>query len=327
MPKERIYELEDACISFVSRILNDAIELALRALGILPGDKVATVANAGMYSTTAILAIGAEPVFMDVDIETKVARRVDVDNAVRLGAKAVVATHLYGQGIPDIAEIASGCRAAGVALLEDCAQAHGAIIDGKRAGSFGDAGCFSFYPSKNLGALGDGGAVVTNNTSLAERIRSLRQYGWSAKYSTESTGGRNSRLDEIQAAILSTLLPELDGWNVSRRAIASEYTHRITHPDVWAPNNTGQDYVAHLFVVTSSDRDSLRNHLKQKSVGTEVHYPILDYQQPIFKNRYDNAFLPNSEKLSREILTLPCYPEMTGSQIDTVIASVNSWRK
>jgi aminotransferase EvaB len=304
----------------------DALELALRALGIQPEDRVATVANAGMYTTTALLAIAAEPVFMDVDIATRVVLTHEVDRVIQLGVKAVVVTHLYGQAIPDIVEIMSHCRTAGVALLEDCAQAHGATINGKQVGSFGDVGCFSFYPTKNLGALGDGGAVVTNSSTLAEKIACLRQYGWTAKYQVELAGARNSRLDEIQAAILSIFLPQLDGWNARRRAIASEYLNRITNPEVRLPKMFGEGYVAHLFVVTSSERDALRNYLRENDIATDVHYPIPDYRQPIFGNRYSNIHLPNTEILAREVLTLPCYPEMSDEDVGRIVSAVNNWQ-
>ncbi len=304
----------------------DALELALRSLGIQPGDRVATVSNAGMYTTTALLAIGAEPVFMDVDIATRVVLTHEVDRVIQLGVKAVVVTHLYGQAIPDIVEIVSQCRTAGVALLEDCAQAHGATINGKQVGSFGDAGCFSFYPTKNLGALGDGGAVVTNSSALAEKIACLRQYGWTAKYQVELAGARNSRLDEMQAAILSVFLPQLDGWNARRRAIANEYLKQITHPEVKLPKVFGMDYVAHLFVMSSSKRDALRVHMQTLEISTDIHYPIPDHRQPVFGDRFSQVKLFNTEQLAAETLTLPCYPEMTDAQVNEVIAGVNSWQ-
>lgn len=303
----------------------DALELALRALGVQAGDQVATVANAGMYTTTALLSIGAEPVFMDVDIATRVVLPLEIERIIQLGVKVVVVTHLYGQAIPGITEIASRCRTAGVALLEDCAQAHGAKICGKQVGSFGDAGCFSFYPTKNLGALGDGGAVVSNSSALAEKIACLRQYGWTTKYETQLAGARNSRLDEIQAAILSVFLPQLDAWNARRKAIALAYVDRITNPQIRLPKIVGEDYVAHLFVVTSSERDALRNYLRQYDISTDIHYPIPDYRQPIFKNRYSNIFLASTEILSREVLTLPCYPEMSDAEVEHVINTINSW--
>lgn len=303
----------------------DALELALRALGVQSGDKVATVANAGMYTSTALLSIGSTPIFMDVDIATQVVSQNEVKRAIEQDVKAVVVTHLYGQAQIDIAEIAANCRAAGVALVEDCAQAHGASVNGKQVGSFGDAGCFSFYPTKNLGALGDGGAVVCRNGEIAEKVGRLRQYGWSAKYQVDLAGARNSRLDEIQAAILSAFLPLLDAWNDRRRDIASQYSRHISNPAVSVPLNKGNDYVAHLYVVRSVGRDKLRQHLRDLDIATDIHYPIPDHHQPIFGNRFSNVRLQNTEQLVQEVLTLPCYPEMAQADVDRVISAVNSW--
>lgn len=303
----------------------DALELALRALGVQVGDKVATVANAGMYTSTAILAIGGTPIFMDVDVVTQVVTQNEVERAIEQGVKAVVVTHLYGQAQLDIAGIADKCRTAGVALVEDCAQAHGARMNGRRVGSFGDAGCFSFYPTKNLGALGDGGAVVCSDAELAEKVGHLRQYGWSAKYQVELAGARNSRLDEMQAAVLSVFLPHLDSWNVRRRDIASQYSRRIAHPAVTLPSVGGDDYVAHLYVVRSAERDSLRQHLRKLDIATDVHYPIPDHRQPVFRTRFSDVHLPNTEQLAQEVLTLPCYPEMTQADVEQVISAVNNW--
>ena len=303
----------------------DAIELALRALEIGRGDKVITVANAGMYTTTAILAIGAEPLFVDVDIDSKNICCSELERFFTKDVKAVVVTHLYGLAVPEIKEIANLCKRHHKALVEDCAQAHGALVDGQRVGTFGDVASFSFYPTKNLGALGDGGAVVTTDSKIAERVRQLRQYGWSSKYEIEVNGGRNSRLDEIQAAVLSVFLPDLDLLNARRREIVAKYSAMITHSGVTPPALLGEEYVAHLCVVRSEGRNSLREHLKRNGIATEIHYPIPDYKQQVFGERYINVCLPNTELLSKEILTLPCYPEMSDAEVDSVIDKVNSW--
>lgn len=303
----------------------DALELALRALDVQPGDTVATVANAGMYASAASLSIGAVPIFMDVDLASQIVMQSEVDRVIVLGVKAVVVTHLYGQAQLNIAEIAANCRNAGVALVEDCAQAHGARINGRSMGSFGDVGCFSFYPTKNLGALGDGGAIITNNDVIAEKVARLRHYGWSAKYQVELAGGRNSRLDELQAAVLSEFLPHLDNWNARRRDIAFQYSKCIENPLVILPLVGGEDYVAHLYVVRCVERDSLRRYMHKLDIATDVHYPIPDHRQPIFGNRYVDVFLPNTELLSKEVMTLPCYPEMSQEDVDRVISAVNNW--
>lgn len=312
------------CVSLANG--TDAIELALRAMGIGRGDQVATVANAGMYATTAVLAIGAVPFFLDVDLVTRNTTLLEIDHAVSAGVKAVVVTHLYGLATPEICEIAQLCAKKGVLLLEDCAQAHGAMINGRRVGTIGDAASFSFYPTKNLGALGDGGAVVTNNDAIGEKVFRLRQYGWTTKYQVEVAGARNSRLDEMQAAILSVFLPDLDAANARRREIAAQYSAGIVHPDVSLPAQAGEAYVAHLYVVQSVRRDSLRAHLRDCEIAADVHYPIPDYRQPMFGNRFESVRLENTERLSREILTLPCYPEMTDVQVGQVVSAVNSWR-
>ena len=303
----------------------DAIELALRAIGIEHGDRVATVANAGMYTTSAILSIGALPDFMDVDEGTHCVTLPDVICAVEAGVKAVVVTHLYGVAVPEISAIAKYCALSGVPLLEDCAQAHGAKVCGRHIGTFGDAASFSFYPTKNLGALGDGGAVVTRDDGIAERLGLLRQYGWKEKYRVVLQGARNSRLDEIQAAILLEFLPYLDLTNARRREIAEKYCHGICHPDVTKPNAKGESYVAHLFVVRVKNPDSLRTHLANNNISSDIHYPIPDHRQPLFEQRFSSIKLLNTERLATEVLTLPCYPEMTDSDVDLVITAVNGW--
>jgi aminotransferase EvaB len=314
----------DYCVALANG--TDAIELALRALDVEPGDRVATVANAGMYTTTALLAIGAEPFFLDVELGTRNTTLDEVDRAIGAGVKAVVVTHLYGLATPEIRRIAQYCEQKGVRLLEDCAQAHGAMVEGQCVGSFGDAASFSFYPTKNLGALGDGGAVVTNRADIAERVARLRQYGWTDKYRVEFIGARNSRLDELQAAILTVCLPNLDAQNSCRRSIAKSYSRRIDHPDVIAPESIGEQYVGHLYVIRSARRDSLRAHLRSLDIASDVHYPIPDHRQPVFGQRFSHVRLPNTERLAAEILTLPCYPEMAEAQVEEVIAGVNSWR-
>ena len=304
----------------------DALELALRALGIKQGDTVATVANAGFYTSTALLAIGANPFYMDVNLDTRVVQPSEVRRAVGEGVKAVVVTHLYGKAVPDMLEIAEICRVVGVVLIEDCAQAHGARLGGKTVGGFGDLSCFSFYPTKNLGALGDGGAVATNDIVIADKIAGLRQYGWSKKYQVELAGARNSRMDEMQAAILRAFLPFLDAWNKRRRDIAAQYTTSIKHAEVILPPVGNENYVGHLYVMRAKQRDQLQIHLRTRNIATDIHYPIPDTRQPIFGNRYADVQLPNTMQLAREVLTLPCYPEMTDDDVQLVVNAVNDWQ-
>lgn len=302
----------------------DALEMALRSLGIQKGDKVATVANAGFYSSTAIHAIGAIPVYVDVDEASLTMAPVSLGKALEHKPKAVIVTHLYGQ-LADIKELTRLARAAGVLLIEDCAQSHGANRDGKQAGSYGDAACFSFYPTKNLGALGDGGAVVTSDTDLATRLRTLRQYGWGQKYQVVTSGGRNSRLDEIQAAILREKLPRLENWNKERRQIAMRYNAAFASLPVRSPISVEEDYVAHLYILRVSERDAFRNFLKSYGIATDIHYPIPDHLQPAYQDAMVAEPLCVTEAAGQTVVTLPCYPGLTDPEIERVIKAVQEF--
>lgn len=312
------------CVSLANG--TDALELALRAVGVVAGDKVATVANAGMYTTTALVAINANPFFMDVDANTCVLTLAECERAIVAGVKAIVVTHLYGRAVPDLLAIAELCKNYNIPLVEDCAQAHGAKLNGKMVGSFGDIACFSFYPTKNLGALGDGGAVATNKNELAETVARLRQYGWSSKYEVTLGHASNSRLDEMQAAILLEFLPLLNDWNNRRREIASLYSRLIVHPAIRLPQFIGEEYVAHLYIVQTQHPEKLREHLKINGIASDVHYPIPDYRQPVFGNTYSDIQLKNTDILAKHVLTLPCYPELTDEQVHQVAEAVNSWQ-
>jgi dTDP-3-amino-2,3,6-trideoxy-4-keto-D-glucose/dTDP-3-amino-3,4,6-trideoxy-alpha-D-glucose/dTDP-2,6-dideoxy-D-kanosamine transaminase len=239
-------------------------------------------------------------------------------------ARCVVVTHLYGL-LADMDSILAVCAARQVPVIEDCAQSHGATREQRRAGSFGVAGCFSFYPTKNLGALGDGGAVVTRDDGIAGRILELRQYGWEAKYQVVHLGGRNSRLDEIQAAILTAKLPHLDEWNRARRYVANRYSTEIAHANIKCPPVLGEDHAAHLYVVRCSDRPGLRQYLESKNISTDIHYPISDHRQPCFSTMPILAELPHTDRATAEVLTLPCFPEMTNAEVDAVVEALNSW--
>jgi len=235
-----------------------------------------------------------------------------------------VLTHLYGRlAAPEV--VAKLCADAGVHLIEDCAQAHGAKLGDRRAGTFGVAGCFSFYPTKNLGALGDGGAIVTDDPRVADRVRRLRQYGWQAKYRSIDAGGRNSRLDELQAAVLTTKLPYVDAQNGRRREIARRYMQRISNRAIEVPARDGESDVVHLFVVRSRDRDALAAHLRREGVQTDVHYPVPDHRQPVFGPRFATTKLPVTERLANEVLTLPCHPAMTDDEVSHVIAACTAF--
>jgi dTDP-3-amino-2,3,6-trideoxy-4-keto-D-glucose/dTDP-3-amino-3,4,6-trideoxy-alpha-D-glucose/dTDP-2,6-dideoxy-D-kanosamine transaminase len=302
----------------------DAIELALRAVGVGEGHNVATVANAGFYASTSIHAIGARPLYVDVDPATHL-MSVDSLNRelARNTVRAVIATHLYGR-LADIETITAICKPLGIPAIEDCAQAHGAARNGKAAGSFAEAGCFSFYPTKNLGALGDGGAVTTSDAAMAGRLRELRQYGWDKKYQVSRSGGRNSRLDELQAALLLAKLPHLDRWNEDRRAIARRLSNEIRHPRIKCPQDFGTDNVAHLFVLRCDDRAGFQRHLEARGIGSDIHYPIPDHRQPAYAAS-SLSELPETDRLAKEIITIPCFPEMEEEEIGQVIDAINSW--
>jgi dTDP-4-amino-4,6-dideoxygalactose transaminase len=300
----------------------DALEIALRALGCGAGDEVVTVANAGMYSSAGIIACGGVPVFADVDAASMTMTVDSLSRAIGPKTKVIVVTHLYGQ-LADVEALAVVAARSGVPILEDCAQAHGASRTGRRAGSFGAAGCFSFYPTKNLGALGDGGAIVTQSAALAEKIRSLRQYGWASKYVAVNAGGRNSRLDEIQAAILRVKLPRLDQWNARRRDVIDRY-RRSSPSTIVLPDVAGPDTVAHLCVARCSERASLANWLAECRIASEIHYPLPDHQQSALAGKFRTVpgGLPETERLAGEILTLPCFPELEEDEIAHVCASL-----
>lgn len=301
----------------------DALELALRALGVAPGAPVVTAANAGMYASTAIRRVGAQPVYADVNEATLCLDASSVAAALVPGTAAVVVTHLYGR-LADVEAIVAHCDARGIPVIEDCAQAHGAARGGRRAGAFGALGCFSFYPTKNLGAIGDAGAVLADDDALAAKLRSLRQYGWAAKYEVVDRGGANSRLDEVQAAVLGLRLPALDARNARRRAIARRYGERIRHAAIRLPEPAGDDYVAHLFVVRTAKRRALAAHLAACGVASDVHYPIPDHLQPAWREAQP-PHLPVTERSAGEVLTLPCFPELTDDEADAVIAACNAW--
>lgn len=303
---------------------SDALELALKATGVGQGDRVAMAANAAMYAATAALACGAEPVFVDVGEDATLdpaalERACDESHPVR----AVVVTHLYGR-LAQMDPVMATCNARGIALVEDCAQAHGARArDGRRAGAFGNAAAFSFYPTKNLGALGDAGAVTSRDPAVASRVRALRQYGWERKYVNAASGGRNSRLDELQARVLSEKLPLLDGWNLRRREIANRYSNGIRNQGITVPGPAGEEHVAHLYVVYGEARDRLRAHLAAAGIASDVHYPLPDHRQPCFGARHAKLSLPVTERHARTALSLPCFPELTDREVERVIDACN----
>jgi len=314
------------CISVANG--TDAIELTVRALQLPQGSEVITAANAAMYSTISILNSGLKPKFVDISAD---GYNLDIEKvlaALTATTKAVIFTHLYGRGT-NLDSLKKELSKKKVFLIEDCAQAHGCRIGDKKMGSFGDIATFSFYPTKNLGALGDGGAITTNNSKLFQNVIELRQYGWGKKYHLKEMVGRNSRLDELQAAFLNTKLPHLDKFNARRIEIAETYLKGITNSKLlirkW--NNDGS-YVAHLFPVEVKDpalRPLLAAYLGENKIGCDIHYPVPDYKQTPIKTLFESTRLENTEDRCNKVLTIPCYPELENENVKYIIEKINKW--
>ncbi len=305
----------------------DAIEIALRGLDIGPSDEVITTPMTAFATVLAIIRSGATPVLADIHPETAL---LSIDSAARCvtpRTKAVVLVHLYGQ-IRGMDAWVAFCRKHDIALVEDCAQAHLATWNGQVAGSFGLAGAYSFYPTKNLGAPGDAGILVTQDEGIAKRGTTLRNYGQSVRYHHPELG-LNSRLDEIQAAMLSVRLKWLPEFTQRRREIASAYYANINHPQVrlLAAPEGGASHVYHLFVIICEKRDALQSYLQLHGVQTFIHYPVpMHYQDPCIKLSHDPKGLQNSEKHAATCLSLPCHPQMENKDVVTVIDAVNSFK-
>jgi dTDP-4-amino-4,6-dideoxygalactose transaminase len=302
----------------------DALNLALRALDIRPGDQVITVSHTALATVAAIIASGATPVLVDIEPEYYTMDPQCLRRAITSKTKAVIPVHLYGQPA-DMGAIMKIAREHGLFVIEDCAQAAGAIYNGMRVGSIGDAGCFSFYPTKNLGAIGDGGMVVTRNASLAERIRRLRQYGWDEKRTTEEPGF-NSRLDEIQAAILNVKLKSLDEDNARRREIALIYHEGLAGLPIVLPRERPDTvHVYHLYVIASNERNRLKARLAEGGVFAGVHYPIPGHLHDGYDRLCElpHEEFPVTKSTLGNILSLPMYPELTPIETAQVISLVD----
>jgi dTDP-4-amino-4,6-dideoxygalactose transaminase len=299
----------------------DAIYLVLRAMGIQPGDEVITVSHTFIATCEAISLTGAEPVFVDVRPDTMLLDAFALERAVTPRTRAIIAVHLYGQPC-DMDTVLAVANASGIPVIEDAAQAHGACWRGRRVGALGTAATFSFYPGKNLGAYGDAGAVVSNDADLVGRVRLLANHGRREKYRHE-TIGVNSRLDSLQAAVLRVKLRHLDEWNSRRREHAGRYLTGLTDAGVELPTvAAGADPVWHLFVIRSTRREQLQRELKAKGIDTGVHYPLAVHQQPAYAHLTSRGPLPNSERASAEVLSLPMYAELTDAEIDTICEAV-----
>jgi dTDP-4-amino-4,6-dideoxygalactose transaminase len=308
----------------------DAIVIALRGLGAGNGDTVFTVSHTAVATVAAVELAGATPVLVDIDPETytidpgKLEEAIKAAKAAGARPRAVIAVHLYGHPC-DVTAIADICRRHGLFFIEDCAQAHGAMVGGKRVGSIGDIGTFSFYPTKNLGAFGDGGAVATDDAELAKRCGAIRQYGWTERYLSDMTG-MNSRLDEMHAAMLAVRLTRLDTEIAARRAVAAAYDQALAGVIRTPVVRPGMDHAYHLYVVRSDRRDALAQALKAKGVGTGVHYPLPVHLQKAYAGRVQVApsGMAETERAVGEVLSLPMHAFLGAEDVAHVIESVKS---
>jgi len=304
----------------------DAVELALRACGVGAGDAVLTVSHTAVATVSAIERAGAIPIFVDIDPRRYTMSPDSLHKALGTeegaAAKAVVVVHLYGQPA-DMPALLALTRGRGIPVVEDCAQAHSAKLAGRPVGTWGDIGCFSFYPTKNLGALGDGGAVIGNNEASGEQVRLLREYGWRTRYVSERFG-LNSRLDELQAAILRVKLCHLDRENAKREAIATQYDSVLAGLPLFRPARYEDcEHVFHQYVIGVEGRDALREVLRDKGVGTLVHYPLAVHQQPAYAApELRPVSLTHTESAVRRVLSLPMYPELGEDQIIEICEAI-----
>lgn len=303
----------------------DALKLILQAYGFGSGDEIIAPANTYIASLMAISANNATPVLVEPDINTCLIDPERIEQSITSRTKAIMVVHLYGRAM-DMTRIWEIAKKYNLKVIEDSAQAHGAMSNGRRVGNLGDASGFSFYPGKNLGCLGDGGAVTTNDDALAEKIRALRNYGSDVKYHFPYRG-TNSRLDEIQAVFLRVKLPHLDSDNERRREIAARYLAEIRNPLVRLPilPVCGEQNVWHVFPVFTKERDKFQSYLDGCGVQTVIHYPIPPHRQPAYTEWHD-LILPITEKIHNEILSLPISPVMTDAEVEKVINTVNEWK-
>ena len=312
----------------------DALKLIIQAHGFGPSDEIVAPANTYIASLIAISANGATPVLVEPDLATCLIDPAKIEEKITPRTKAIMVVHLYGR-VCEMDAIGAIAKRHGLKVIEDSAQAHGATVDGKRVGSFGDAAGFSFYPGKNLGCLGDGGVVTTNDDELARKIRALRNYGSDVKYHFPYRG-TNSRLDEIQAAWLRVKLPHLDADNARRAEIAARYCREIANPLVTLPDDPNLQpsifnlqpalaHVWHVFPVRVEKRDAFQAYLTERGIQTVIHYPIPPHRQPAY-TEWHALRLPITEKIHETIISLPISPVMTEDEVSEVIAAVNGWK-
>jgi len=323
----KVAELEEAVAAYVGvehavgvASGTDALIFALQGFGVGPGDEVICPTYTFFATAEAIIRVGARPVFVDIDPSTYALVLQQVRDAITEHTKAIIPVHLYGHAA-NMTEMMKMAVLNDILVIEDNAQALGAKWDGRRTGGLADAGCLSFFPSKNLGAFGDAGMIVTNDGELADLARMLRAHGWRKKYFPEMVG-YNSRLDALQAAILLVKLPHLDAWNERRRQLAQMYTEKLAGLDIGTPVvGPGAEHVYHMYIVRTERRDEVQQFLIDQDVGCAVYYPVpLHLTTPCRSLGYSEGDFPESEKASRETLALPMFPEMEEAQIDRVVS-------
>lgn len=302
----------------------EAIHLALASCGIGRSDEVITVSHTATATVAAIELAGATPVLVDIEPDFFTMDTDKLESVITPRTKAIVPVHMYGQPA-DMTSIMQIAKKHGLRVIEDCAQAHGAMYKDKRVGSFGDMACFSFYPTKNLGALGDGGMVVTSNEVLAEKASLLRQYGWAERYSSHFAGW-NTRLDEIQAAILRIKLKHLDTDNAKRASLAQLYDNELANNgEILPQRRDGSMHVYHLYVIRSTRRDELLAHLRGNGIGAAVHYPVPIHQQPAYEKLSAHDDLPVTELVCKEIISLPMYPELAQADAKKITETITAF--
>jgi len=325
----KLFEKEFAQFNKVTHAIGvgsgtEALHIALRAMDIGPGDEVITTAHTAVATASAIHLAGAKPVFVDIEPDYFTIDPSLIEKAITPNTRAIIPVHIYGQTC-DMDAIMTIANKNNLKVIEDCAQAHGAEYKGNRVGSIGDVGCFSFYPTKNLGAIGDGGALVTNNDQLAEKIKLIREYGWEERY-VSSVEGWNSRLDELQAAILRVKLNNLDQDNNLRQEHAKNYIKLLSRLPLVLPKiRLNCSHVFHLYVIKADQRDELKAHLKNHEINTTIQYPVPIHRQKYYEEIVGELSLPVTEQVAETILSLPMYPELTSEAISQTIDAIKGY--
>lgn len=302
----------------------EALQIALLALELKPGDEVITTPISAMATTLAIMSLGAVPIFVDVD-ESGLIDVEKIPAAITSKAKGIIPVHLYGNPV-NMTALMKVARAHKLFVIEDAAQAHGATWNSKKLGTIGDIGCFSFYPTKNVGALGDAGAIVTNSTKLSKACATIRDYGQKSKY-VHVRYGLNSRLDELQAAFLQSILSDLDSENVARKKVANFFIKELAENDqvrVIQPY-TGQQGNWHLCVLRTKKRNALLKYLAERGIQALVHYPLALPDQPLFEKKYASLKIPQARQLVKEVISIPCNPHITLKQAEFVVKTINEF--